>query len=227
MCELFRLYGDVEDTPQAPVLPVWHQECDDGGGSSQPAVEDDKGDVEEPSEAGTSNGEPRKKKRKENVQLKATFMEGIPNVKPVLDMQLASQIQQRVQQLCGFKSGFPGCQPVSMDQKNMLLLEKPYMVSWKADGTRYMMYIAGAYQTYFLDRDNAVFQIEGLSFVSSHDQSRQLVDTLVDGEMVIDTEAGGKTHPRYLIYDLISLEGNKIGKEFFSVRYRTIQVSVR
>ena len=36
-----------------------------------------------------------------------------------------------------FSSGFPGAQPVSMDCKNISLLhEKPFKVSWKADGTR-------------------------------------------------------------------------------------------
>lgn len=35
------------------------------------------------------------------------------------------------------RSGFPGAQPVSMDKQNIKLLEqKPYKVSWKADGTR-------------------------------------------------------------------------------------------
>ena len=33
--------------------------------------------------------------------------------------------------------GFPGSQPVSMDVQNIKLLhEKPYRVSWKADGFR-------------------------------------------------------------------------------------------
>ena len=86
------------------------------------------------------------------------------------------------------------------------------------------MFIAAQYQVYFVDRDNAVFQIDGVSFVSSHDPSRHLIDTLVDGEMVIDTEPGGQTHPRYLIYDFISLEGNQLRKEHFNVRYRMIQV---
>ncbi len=88
-----------------------------------------------------------------------------------------------------------------------------------------MMYIRGPREVYFIDRDNAVFQIEGLSFVSSRDRSRHLLDTLVDGEMVID-KAGGMQHPRYLIYDLVSLEGNQIMKENFSMRYRTIMVIV-
>ena len=111
---------------------------------------------------------------------------------------------------------------------------------------RYMMYIRGPREVYFIDRDNAVcliqycvrvdffthffhfiqvFQIDGLSFVSSRDRSRHLLDTLVDGEMVID-KAGGMQHPRYLIYDLVSLEGNQVMKENYTTRYRTIQVNL-
>ncbi len=42
------------------------------------------------------------------------------------------------------RSGFPGAQPVSMDRENLRYLEEmPYKVSWKADGTRYMMLIDG------------------------------------------------------------------------------------
>ena len=67
------------------------------------------------------------------------FMEGIPNVSAVLDAGVVKRVRQRAKELCGFRSsGFSGCQPVSMDRKNMHLLEKPYMVSWKADGTRFV-----------------------------------------------------------------------------------------
>ena len=90
---------------------------------------------------------------------------------------------------------------------------------------RYMMYIKGPFQIYFIDRDNAIFQIEGLSFVSSRDRNIHLVDTLVDGEMVIDTESGGQKTPRYLIYDLISLGGSKTLSHNFPIRYRLITVS--
>ena len=38
---------------------------------------------------------------------------------------------------CLCSSGFPGAQPVSMDLQNIRFInEKPYRVSWKADGTR-------------------------------------------------------------------------------------------
>jgi len=36
-----------------------------------------------------------------------------------------------------FRRGFPGSQPVSMDHTNYTtIVQSPYMVSWKADGTR-------------------------------------------------------------------------------------------
>lgn len=86
-----------------------------------------------------------------------------------------------------------------------------------------MMYIKGPNEVFFIDRDNAVFQIEGLTFLHKNDRSRHLVDTLLDGEMVIDV-VGETKHPRYLIYDFVSFEGNQICHEEFKVRYRAIQV---
>ena len=65
-------------------------------------------------------------------------MDGIPRVKPVADMSVVTDIQKRIKDLTRFEySGFPGCQPVSMDRHNMaLILQDTYKVSWKADGTR-------------------------------------------------------------------------------------------
>lgn len=88
-----------------------------------------------------------------------------------------------------------------------------------------MMYIDGSHQ-YFIDRDNALFQIEGLTFYSDISFKRPLVDTLVDGEMVIDKDPEGNQYPRYLIYDLISLEGNQISQEPFTARMQAIQVTI-
>ena len=90
---------------------------------------------EEEVEASGSNDEPKSKKRR--GQVKAVFMEGIPRVKPVADMSIVSDVHKRMKALTGFgSSGFPGCQPVSMDRENLTLLQNPYKVSWKADGTR-------------------------------------------------------------------------------------------
>lgn len=47
---------------------------------------------------------------------------------------------------------FPGGQPVSLDRQNISLLhEKRYWVTWKADGTRYMMLLC-RWGVYLIDR---------------------------------------------------------------------------
>lgn len=85
--------------------------------------------------------------------------------------------------MCKWKtSGFPGSQPVSMDTKNIKLLhQKPYRVSWKADGARYMMLILKEGEVYFFDRDNSVFQVEGLRFPLRSNLNEHLMNTLIDG----------------------------------------------
>jgi mRNA-capping enzyme len=81
-----------------------------------------------------------------------------------------------------YRTGFPGSQPVSMDRNNLRLLhEKPYMVSWKADGTRYLMLIDGPGEIYFIDRDNCVFQAPGVTFPYRKNPEAHIFDTLVDG----------------------------------------------
>lgn len=56
------------------------------------------------------------------------FMEGVQGVHPFFEQPKASQLQRKVQVMCGWKSkGFPGSQPVSMDMQNIIYLkQKPY-----------------------------------------------------------------------------------------------------
>lgn len=128
--ELFRRYDDIEDAPPPPVRPAWCLEYDDGD------VEDrDEG----PSTESNSNCKgSRKKRKREHKHKDPVFMAGVPGVVPLTEEPKLSGIQLRVQEMCGWESsGFPGSQPVSMDTVNIKLLhEKPYRVSWKADGTR-------------------------------------------------------------------------------------------
>lgn len=57
------------------------------------------------------------------------------------------------------------------------------MVSWKADGTRYMMMILGRDQIYFADRDHCIFKVDGLVFPHPSDKEfrRHLSNTVLDG----------------------------------------------
>ena len=95
-------------------------------------------------------------------------------------------------------------------------------VSWKADGTRYMMAILGKDQVFMIDRDNAVFKISGLQFPNRKDPSTHLTDTLLDGEMVLDV-VNGQRIPRYLVYDIVNFKQNPVGKVIFKTRLHCIE----
>ena len=111
-----------------------------------------------------------------------------------------------------------------MSHENLgFLKEKPYKVSWKADGTRYMMLVDGRKEVYFADRDNSIFQAPEVEFRFKADLMVHISDTLLDGEMVIDTDKkSGRKTPRYLIYDAIRIHGRNIINDNFHMRFERI-----
>uniref|UniRef100_A0A8C9ZL91 mRNA-capping enzyme n=1 Tax=Sander lucioperca TaxID=283035 RepID=A0A8C9ZL91_SANLU len=203
--ELFRRYGDEEDAPPAPALPEWCFDDDDDG--------DEGGSVSlnsiqvQPSVfllLFSSQG--------------AVFLEGITvkGVTQVTTQPKLGEIQRMCQRMA--ESGFPGAQPVSMDRQNLRFLEQnPYKVSWKADGTRYMMLINGKNEVFMIDRDNTIFHIANLEFPFRKDPRVHLSNTLLDGEMIID-KVNGQPVPRYLIYDIIKFNGQPVGQCDFGIR---------
>ena len=172
--EIFRRYGDVSDAPAVPHLPDWcnEEEVDD---------RDDDGntmnDNSHTPQISTSRNPDAKRPKT------AKFMEGVPGVFQVVSQPLLSDVQRLVQKLCGWrKHGFPGAQPVSMRLDNMELLSKmPYKISWKADGTRYMLLIDGKDRVFFADRDHCIFQVENLTFLDRKEPQNYLTQTLLDG----------------------------------------------
>ncbi|XP_064652771.1 mRNA-capping enzyme-like [Lineus longissimus] len=230
--ELYRRYGDPEDTPNAPPLPDWCTESDDTGSL------DDDGNLIGHKRSSDALGEPAtKRRRKEFLRQDAKFMDGtVQGVHRITEQPILGQVQRKCQQMCSWEgSGFPGSQPVSMDLDNMKFLQqKPYKVSWKADGTRYMMLIDGTRRIFMIDRDNAVFQVPSLTFPRRKDLNANIENTLVDGEMIMDN-VGGKDVPRYLIYDIVRFEGMDVAgtdfdrrllcitKEIIGPRYKSIE----
>ncbi|XP_038965752.1 mRNA-capping enzyme isoform X2 [Rattus norvegicus] len=214
--ELFRRYGDIEEAPPPPVLPDWCFEDDD--------EEDEDEDGKKDSEPGSSAS--FGKRRKERLKLGAIFLEGITvkGVTQVTTQPKLGEVQQKCHQFCGWEgSGFPGAQPVSMDKQNIRLLEqKPYKVSWKADGTRYMMLIDGTNEVFMIDRDNSVFHVSNLEFPFRKDLRMHLSNTLLDGEMIID-KVNGQAVPRYLIYDIIKFNAQPVGECDFNIRLQCIE----
>lgn len=154
-------------------------------------------------------------------------MDGVKGVIPISTQPKLLQIQRKCQTMCDWKSsGFPGSQPVSLDWNNLALLNsKSYKVSWKADGTRYMMLIDGENEVYFIDRDNCVFQVSNLRFPRRKRPLEHISDTLLDGEMVID-KVESQPYPRYLVYDIIKFEGLEVGKTDFDRRMLCINKEI-
>uniref|UniRef100_A0A673KI43 mRNA-capping enzyme n=1 Tax=Sinocyclocheilus rhinocerous TaxID=307959 RepID=A0A673KI43_9TELE len=196
--ELFRRYGDVEDAPPAPALPEW---CFDDEEEDED-VDDDGTAIAQGSEPSSSHSSQGKKK-KERLKL-------------VRETHFGS-----------FSHSLEGKSlPVSMDRRNIRLLEKNvYKVSWKADGTRYMMLIDGKDEVYMIDRDNSVFHIANLEFPFRKDLRIHLSNTLLDGEMIID-KVNGQPVPRYLIYDIIKFNGQPVGQCDFNRRLLCIEKEI-
>lgn len=113
-------------------------------------------------------------------------------------------------------SSFPGSQPVSLSRANAGLLADPalrYLVSWKADGTRYLLLLMHA-AAYLLDRAGRVrrcqmrFPTEERVPGKPHRRAHTHHWTLLDGEMVVDTPGGGEPPVRrFLVYDCCAIGG--------------------
>ncbi|KAI6213714.1 hypothetical protein M3Y94_00183900 [Aphelenchoides besseyi] len=159
---------------------------------------------------------------------KPQFMEGrVPHVHLVEDKETIDYLRGKIKQYCGYKKNdFPGSQPVSLEHTPQFtnlefLSQEDYMVSWKADGMRYLVLIDDAEQVYAFDRDNNPFELRNISF-PHRKHPRHIKDTLVDAEMVIDT-VNGEERPRLLIYDIVHFEETEVGKCDFRVRFQCIK----
>ncbi|XP_071854236.1 mRNA-capping enzyme-like [Apostichopus japonicus] len=212
--DLFKQYGDVNDATPPPELPDWCTEADDE-------------DEESPSNGGIPSASPSKGRNRDAVNENKVFMEGVKGVEIVTEFEKLTRLRRKVERMCGFnKHEFPGCQPVSMDMQNIGHIQQMhYKVSWKADGLRYMLLIDGARQNYFFDRDHTIFSAPVFKFPKRKSEGF-LSDTLVDGEMITDTDDDDNPVPRFLIYDIVQFQGEEVGKMNYDVRLQCIQKEI-
>lgn len=150
------------------------------------------------------------------------FLEEIDNISLIRDQNRVNCLQSICSEMCHFNlEGFPGCQPVSMTQNNInMIKEKDYMVSWKADGNRYMMLILNADDMFFIDRNFNIYQVFNLTFLRRNSKDK-LQNTLLDGEMVVDV-VNDQRYPRYLIYDIVYCDGKDVSRCNFRERINII-----
>ncbi|KAI3861273.1 hypothetical protein MKX03_017404 [Papaver bracteatum] len=124
-------------------------------------------------------------------------------------------------------TNFPGSHPVSLDWENMQFLwQTDYRVTWKADGTRYLMLINSDGSCYLIDRNfnfrRVQMRFPGFTQENGHDNL-----TLIDGEMVIDTDP--ETHEqkrKYLVFDLMAINGKSVIDCPFGERWKMLQEQV-
>jgi mRNA-capping enzyme len=125
----------------------------------------------------------------------------------------------------GRVDNFPGSQPVSLSRNNMELLKRePYSVTWKADGTRYLLMLMRD-GTYLIDRKFAIRRVQ-MRFPLPHKKFGTNVHhcTLMDGEMVVDTDPQTKKQTRrYLAYDLMAINGERVTQRPFLERLNIVR----
>lgn len=218
--ELFRRYqdeGEIEENAirLVPMKPAWRIE-----------QTDQFDDYDQNDDYDNDDDRPQSSNGNRIMKRTTQFMDGIGGVEFVDDREKSNRLQNKIKDLCKYKSrGFPGAQPVSMSHANLDFLAKaPYKVSWKADGTRYMMLIECENQIYLFDRDFNVFEIvdNHPKFPRRKQPDQHIIDTLLDGEMVIDVHEG-TNYPRYLIYDIVTFENDDVGRMNFENRTRKIE----
>ncbi|CAN0909966.1 mRNA-capping enzyme [Linum grandiflorum] len=125
---------------------------------------------------------------------------------------------------------FPGSHPVSLSSENLqLLIQHYYYATWKADGTRYMMLLAKD-GCYLVDRSFNFRRVQ-MRFPCMIGGERAKISyhdgTLLDGEMVIDTDRKTNVQRRcYLIYDLMAINKHSVVELPFGQRWDLIDKEV-
>ncbi|THU60162.1 hypothetical protein C4D60_Mb07t09720 [Musa balbisiana] len=120
---------------------------------------------------------------------------------------------------------FPGSHPVSLNRDNLQLLrQRYYYATWKADGTRYMMFITNT-GCYLIDR-NFCFRRVQMRFPLKNPAEGFHSGTLIDGEMIIDKIPDAGLKRRYLAYDLVALNHHSVIKLPFSERWKLLEEEV-
>lgn len=211
--ELTRIYD--ENRIEAPPLPDWCYENEVINADVHQSTQDN----DYPNKRTNYQRQPQQ--QYSSSQNDSNSLQGINGIYKVTDSREIVTLQNICTDYCKYdRKGFPGCQPVSLTCNNISFLCNEYMVSWKADGNRYLMLILSTNQMFFFDRDYNVFQLHNVSFFDVT-LSRNLKDTLLDGEMVIDI-VDNKKVPRFLIYDIVYCDGEDVSSKNFRERLNLI-----
>ncbi|KAI9494148.1 mRNA capping enzyme, catalytic domain-containing protein, partial [Zychaea mexicana] len=148
-----------------------------------------------------------------------------------VDPQYSQVLHARVKDILRIHyDSFPGSQPVSFETKHLTELEQEdYFVCEKTDGVRYLLFFCHSSKgpaSFLFDRNRIWYYVPNLLFPMRGREKEFLKDTLMDGELVIDTEPNDKKVWRFLLFDLMSLNGVPVTKRSFNTRLGMLQQEV-
>ncbi|CAG8714493.1 11464_t:CDS:2, partial [Funneliformis mosseae] len=128
---------------------------------------------------------------------------------------LLNHLRSRVKELVGV-SNFPGAQPIGFCSEHIQELEnEDYYVCEQTDGTRVLAYITcdspgktAVFLIIQIDRKNYYHLIPNLLFPVPGDESfsKFHYETLLDCELVVETESDGRITPKLLVFDLLVMD---------------------
>ncbi|KAE8140809.1 mRNA capping enzyme, catalytic domain-containing protein [Aspergillus pseudotamarii] len=146
-----------------------------------------------------------------------------------VEPEKAENLRRKVASLLGqTKVGYPGAAPVSFSSQHLAeLQQKDYYVCEKTDGIRCLMYMErGSADSeisemhYLIDRKNHYRHVPGLHFPKPDDETFLSIhhNTIIDGELVLDTYEDGSQQLKYLVFDILTLGGHRVMHDPFDKR---------
>ncbi|TPX33101.1 hypothetical protein SmJEL517_g03914 [Synchytrium microbalum] len=119
---------------------------------------------------------------------------------------------------------FPGAQPVSFAKHHLEELQhENYFVSEKADGIRCFMYAtrsttANKVWTFLIDRKNNYYLQPNLWLPSAENIGNPQIETLLDGELVLDQYPDGRKSTIFYLFDCLVCNGKNLCERSYEKR---------
>ncbi|KAG0201933.1 Dcp1p-Dcp2p decapping enzyme complex alpha subunit [Mortierella sp. GBA30] len=131
-------------------------------------------------------------------------------------------LQSRIKMLLQAKTeGFPGSYPVQFEPSHLqLLANEEYFVTEKIAGVRYMLLSTQTPKgpaCFLIDRHYEISFVPQLLLPMRDNAAKYQNETLLDGEMITDHD-GTKKSFRFLIFDLMVLNGTVVTQRSYSTR---------
>ena len=145
--------------------------------------------------------------------------------------------RQTVADLLGrMSTGFPGAQPVSFARKHFMELQRTdYYLCEKTDGIRCLLYLTSFVEPgheleaqFLIDRKNDYWHIPTnyLHLPLQGNIAEYHRATILDGELVRQTDGQGNSRLMYLIFDCLCLDGSNIMARNLDIRLGKVKAFV-